>query len=328
MTEEPKDPQPQPDAPGPATPAETAAPTAEELAELRRKAADYDQLMDRLKRVTADYINSQKRLERRAEERAAYAIESFARELLLVADDLSRAIKAAREHQPDGTVSAGLELVEKHFYMVLARHGITPIETKVGEPFDSNGHEAIIRRSDGRDGARPRGRGTAARVPPARPSAAPGASRRQRGKRITRFRFFPAEEDSMPTYEYECDACGHRFEEFQQMNDAPLKSCPKCRKRKLRRLIGAGSAVIFKGTGFYQTDYRSKQYSADKSKAEASAAPASCDTKKCEACPKNQAEEQGMMTSDSGSCCSFGIRQLVRRSLSAGGSAIGNQRCL
>jgi len=141
MTEEPKGPQPQPGAP--ATPAETAAPTAEELAELRRKAADHDQLMDRLKRVTADYLNSQKRLERRAEERAAYAIESFARELVLVVDDLARAISAAREHHPGGTVSAGLEMVEKHLYMVLARHGITPIETKVGEPFDSNGHEAI-----------------------------------------------------------------------------------------------------------------------------------------------------------------------------------------
>jgi molecular chaperone GrpE len=143
MTDESKDPQPQPDAPKSATDGEPAAPTAEELAELRRKAADHDQLMDRLKRVPAEYLNSQKRLERRADERVAYAIESFARELLLVADDLWRAIKAAREHQPDGTVSAGLELVEKHLDMVLARHGILPIETKIGEPFDSNGHEAI-----------------------------------------------------------------------------------------------------------------------------------------------------------------------------------------
>ncbi len=143
MTEESKDSQPQPDEPAPVAPAGPAAPTAEELAELRRKAADHDQLMDRLKRVTADYLNSQKRLERRAEERAAYAIEAFARELLLVADDLANAIKAAREHRPDDSVSAGLEIVEKHFYLILSRHGITPIETKVGEPFDSNGHEAI-----------------------------------------------------------------------------------------------------------------------------------------------------------------------------------------
>ena len=51
----------------------------------------------------------------------------------------------------------------------------------------------------------------------------------------------------MPTYEYECDACGHRFEDFQQMSDAPLKSCPKCRKRKLRRLIGSGGGADFQG---------------------------------------------------------------------------------
>ncbi len=92
----------------------------------------------------------------------------------------------------------------------------------------------------------------------------------------------------MPTYEYECAGCGHRFEEFQQISDAPLKTCPKCRKRKLNRLIGAGAAVIFKGSGFYQTDYRSKQYSADKSKAESSATPAACDSKKCETCPKSK----------------------------------------
>jgi molecular chaperone GrpE len=144
MTEEPKDPQPQPDAPNAAAPGESPTPTAEELAELRRKAADHDQLMDRLKRVTAEYLNSQKRLERHAEERTAYAIESFARELLPLVDDLARAIKAAREHHPGGTVSAGLDLVEKQLYVVLGRHGITPIETKVGDPFDSNGHHAIV----------------------------------------------------------------------------------------------------------------------------------------------------------------------------------------
>lgn len=64
----------------------------------------------------------------------------------------------------------------------------------------------------------------------------------------------------MPTYDYECDACQHAFEEFQSMMDKPLKKCPKCGKSKLRRLIGAGAAIIFKGSGFYQTDYRSESY--------------------------------------------------------------------
>src|SRR5438445_12667035 len=66
----------------------------------------------------------------------------------------------------------------------------------------------------------------------------------------------------MPTYDYECDACGHKFEEFQSMSDKVLKKCPACKKPKLRRLFGTGAAVIFKGSGFYQTDYRSESYKA------------------------------------------------------------------
>src|SRR5438876_11776145 len=75
----------------------------------------------------------------------------------------------------------------------------------------------------------------------------------------------------MPTYDYVCDACGHAFEEFQSMMDKPLKKCPKCGKQKLRRLLGTGAAIIFKGSGFYQTDYRSESY---KSGAEADGAKA------------------------------------------------------
>jgi putative FmdB family regulatory protein len=64
----------------------------------------------------------------------------------------------------------------------------------------------------------------------------------------------------MPTYEYLCNACGHRFDELQSFSEAQLKKCPKCKKKKLQRLIGTGAAIIFKGTGFYQTDYRSDSY--------------------------------------------------------------------
>lgn len=60
----------------------------------------------------------------------------------------------------------------------------------------------------------------------------------------------------MPTYEYECGACGHRFEKFQSMTEAPVKKCPECAKPKVKRLISGGGGVIFKGTGFYQTDYK------------------------------------------------------------------------
>ena len=64
----------------------------------------------------------------------------------------------------------------------------------------------------------------------------------------------------MPTYDYQCDACGHRFELFQSITAEPEKKCPECKKRKLRRLFGAGAAIVFKGSGFYQTDYRSDSY--------------------------------------------------------------------
>lgn len=72
----------------------------------------------------------------------------------------------------------------------------------------------------------------------------------------------------MPTYEYQCDACEHNFDEFQSMSEKPLKKCPKCGKSKLRRVFGTGAAVLFKGSGFYQTDYRSESYKAG-AKAEA-----------------------------------------------------------
>jgi len=64
----------------------------------------------------------------------------------------------------------------------------------------------------------------------------------------------------MPTYEYECEACGHRFERFQSITASALRKCPRCNRHRLRRLIGAGAGIIFKGSGFYQTDYRSDAY--------------------------------------------------------------------
>ncbi len=64
----------------------------------------------------------------------------------------------------------------------------------------------------------------------------------------------------MPTYDYVCDACKHEFELFQSIKEEPKKQCPKCGKKKLRRLIGPGAAIVFKGSGFYTTDYRSESY--------------------------------------------------------------------
>ena len=64
----------------------------------------------------------------------------------------------------------------------------------------------------------------------------------------------------MPTYEYACEKCGHQFDEFQSITAKPLRKCPECGKLALRRLIGTGAGIIFKGSGFYETDYRSESY--------------------------------------------------------------------
>jgi len=60
----------------------------------------------------------------------------------------------------------------------------------------------------------------------------------------------------MPTYEYRCTACGHEFERFQRMSDPPVRTCPVCKRRKAERRISRGGGLLFKGPGFYATDYR------------------------------------------------------------------------
>lgn len=88
----------------------------------------------------------------------------------------------------------------------------------------------------------------------------------------------------MPTYEYECKKCGHRFEKFQSIKDAPSKRCPQC-KGSLKRLIGTGAGIIFSGTGFYQTDYKNLSASGDKKKASKSDNKPLCGKAgSCEAC--------------------------------------------
>ena len=77
----------------------------------------------------------------------------------------------------------------------------------------------------------------------------------------------------MPTYDYECQACGHRFELFQSMSAKVKRKCPECSKPKLERLIGPGAGFLFKGDGFYITDYRSDSYKAGQKAAEDSSKP-------------------------------------------------------
>lgn len=85
----------------------------------------------------------------------------------------------------------------------------------------------------------------------------------------------------MPTYEYVCRKCSHEFDAFQRMSDAPLKRCPKC-KGAVQRKIGGGAGLLFKGSGFYITDYRSPGYKSG-AKADAATPAAKSDTKKAAA---------------------------------------------
>ena len=104
----------------------------------------------------------------------------------------------------------------------------------------------------------------------------------------------------MPTYQYECDACDHSFEILQSMLDEKLKKCPQCGKNELHRLIGAGSGIIFKGSGFYETDYKKKGSSKEASGKTSTGTPA------------KPAEEKCPLAENSG-CkgCSEGVTQAV-----------------
>jgi len=86
----------------------------------------------------------------------------------------------------------------------------------------------------------------------------------------------------MPTYEYKCKNCDYCFEIFQSMNDLPLKTCPSCNNDSLKRLIGTGAGILFKGSGFYQTDYRSDSYKKAHKKEADSKKPKTADSKKKE----------------------------------------------
>ncbi len=94
----------------------------------------------------------------------------------------------------------------------------------------------------------------------------------------------------MPTYDYECDNCGHEFELFQTISEAVKRKCPECGKQKLRRLFGTGAAVVFKGSGFYQTDYRSESYNKGAEKDKKKTAKKSTEKSEKKSTPKKDSD--------------------------------------
>ena len=105
----------------------------------------------------------------------------------------------------------------------------------------------------------------------------------------------------MPTYEYACNACGHEFEKFQSITARPIRTCPECGLRKVRRLIGAGAGILFKGSGFYQTDYRSESYrkAAEKDKPAAAKKDGSGEKSSADKASTSSSEKSGS-TADKG----------------------------
>jgi putative FmdB family regulatory protein len=104
----------------------------------------------------------------------------------------------------------------------------------------------------------------------------------------------------MPTYDYRCNECGHTCEIFQAITDKPKRQCPVCKRRKMVRLIGSGAGIIFKGSGFYETDYRSKTYQDDaqKEKNASSCAKAADSSTSSEKTSKSKKKSESTKKSD------------------------------
>ena len=105
----------------------------------------------------------------------------------------------------------------------------------------------------------------------------------------------------MPTYDYECSACGHTFEKFQSIKAPAIRRCPQCSQRKVKRLIGAGGGIIFKGSGFYETDYRSDSYRKSAEKDKPSSSSDSSSDSKSESKSDTKSDGSNSTKSDSNS---------------------------
>ena len=249
----------------------------------------------------AELRNVTQRALREKQEALRYAEADFARELLVVLDDLERTQESAKSASDVQSVVEGVRIVYEHFLKVLRGREIEPIEA-AGKPFDPNCHEAMMQQPSDKQ---PAGHGSArrfTRLPHARTRhpAVEGDRLQRTGRRARKTRSRDSkprvrEHETMPTYEYACDNCGHEFEEFQSITAKPLKKCPSCGKSKLQRLIGTGAGVIFKGSGFYETDYRSESYkkAAEAEKKAASGSSTADDAKKAGDSTSTDGKKQG-----------------------------------
>ena len=102
----------------------------------------------------------------------------------------------------------------------------------------------------------------------------------------------------MPTYEYECTDCGHEFETFQSITAKPIRKCPECGKRKVERLISGGAGLLFKGSGFYITDYRSDSYKEAAKKDSDSSSGKKSDSKKSDSKKSDSKKKANKKSSD------------------------------
>ena len=117
----------------------------------------------------------------------------------------------------------------------------------------------------------------------------------------------------MPTYDYLCENCGHTFEKFQMMSDRVLRTCPECGKKKLRRLIGTGAGILFKGSGFYETDYRSDSYKADEKAEKESSKPKESKDSKSDSSSKKSSKNSPDLAPTSLRCAANGSKWIAAR---------------
>ena len=221
-------------------------------------------------RATAELENFRKRVRREMETEQRFAALPLIGDLLPIVDNLQRAIAASAGNEAAAGVVEGVTMVANQLTATLEKHHCTAIDP-VGEPFDPNLHEAIAQHPtpDQEPGRWPTWLklATASTIassaqpksssPPLHP---PNQLPNPDSQSLTTDSRPPTHGYPMPTYDYQCDACDHEFELFQSFSESVKKKCPECGKLKLRRLIGAGGAVMFKGSGFYTTDYRSDSY--------------------------------------------------------------------